>query len=285
MGYIGRFAPSPTGPLHFGSLVAALASYLDARHHQGTWLLRIEDLDPPRESPSAPREITGQLRAFGLDWDGEVLYQSTRHDAYEQALASLERLHLTYRCSCSRKSSTRVYPGSCRHAEGKEASRPFAIRLRGSDPVVVFEDRIFGRIKANRDADIGDFVIRRKDSLFAYQLAVVVDDDHQQVNQVVRGADLLQSTPKQLAIYKALDLPPPDYLHLPVVTDAAGAKLGKQSRSPAVSTTDILGQMKRALALLGQPAQPGATTAAQLLAAAIQCWRTESIPRQETLSL
>ena len=294
MTYIGRFAPSPTGPLHFGSLVAALASYLDARHHKGTWLLRIEDLDPPRESSTAPDEIMAQLRALGLTWDGEVLYQSTRLDAYAAALKSLDDRHLTYPCTCTRKSVSVVYPGTCRNRKYSQTPEPYAVRLRAVQPgthqEICFADECFGDMKFNLARDLGDFIIRRKDSLFAYQLAVVVDDAWQGVNKIVRGADLLDSTPRQLALYQALNLPPPDYLHIPIITDAEGHKLSKQACAPPVTVQagtpeeDKLGQLRAALRMLGQPEQPQAQGTAELLEKAARDWLPERIPRQRTLT-
>ncbi len=281
--YVGRFAPSPTGPLHFGSLVAALASYLDARHHHGDWLLRIEDLDPPREDPASPDEIMAQLRAFGMRWDGDVLFQGTRLDAYETLLSRLTQSGITYRCTCSRKSWGAVYPGTCRDASVTGDDKLYAIRVRGPDGRLSFEDRLYGTVTYDWAADIGDFVIRRKDNLFAYQLAVVADDDFQGVNQVVRGADLLDSTPRQLVLYSALGLSPPAYLHIPVITDPDGHKLSKQSFSPAVTTIDVLAELRRALSMLGQNVQTGAHNKEDLLELASRDWRPEAITRTQSI--
>ncbi|MEX2489670.1 MAG: tRNA glutamyl-Q(34) synthetase GluQRS, partial [Pseudomonadales bacterium] len=226
--YVGRFAPSPTGPLHFGSLVAALASYLDARHHNGLWLLRIEDLDPPRESPDAPQQIMSQLKGFGMHWDGEVLYQSDRLDAYQQALDQLRAENLVYPCTCTRKMVGTIYNGRCRKNDFN-INAPYAIRLVIGDMVISFKDRVMGPLYYHLDKDVGDFIIKRKDGLFAYQLAVAVDDAFQQVTHVVRGADLLDSTPRQIAVCRQLNLIEPSYTHVPVITGKDGSKLSKQT--------------------------------------------------------
>ena len=293
MTYIGRFAPSPTGPLHFGSLVAALASYLDAKHHNGTWLLRIEDLDPPRETRTAPGEIMAQLRAFGMHWDGDVLFQSTRLDAYTATLRLLMARQLTYPCTCTRKSVSVVYPGTCRDRQYDQTAEPYSIRLKAVTPdtqdEISFTDECFGELKFNLARDLGDFIIRRKDLLYAYQLAVVVDDDWQGVNKVVRGADLLDSTPRQIAVYQALQRPPPAYLHIPVVTGADGHKLSKQSFAPPVafcndgSQAGRIDKLRAALKLLGQTTQPQAKTTANLLRDAARDWQAAAIPRLKTL--
>jgi len=238
--YIGRFAPSPTGPLHLGSLVAAMASYLDAKTHFGRWLVRIEDLDRERNVEGADRALLAALQRCGMHWDGEVLWQSARLAHYETALHKLQA-HI-YPCACSRKeiadsrikahaASTAVYPGTCRHGlpEGKTAR---ALRLRvpdGSDGLIQFEDRWQGLFRQELGTQVGDFVIRRADGVIAYQLAVVVDDGAQGVTDIVRGADLLDSTARQIHLQALLNLPQPRYLHVPVVTNAAGEKLSKQT--------------------------------------------------------
>ncbi|WP_338771367.1 tRNA glutamyl-Q(34) synthetase GluQRS [Massilia sp. METH4] len=244
--YIGRFAPSPTGPLHLGSLVAAMASYLDAKVHGGQWLVRIEDLDRDRNVPGADEHILASLRRCGMAWDGEVTWQTRREPLYEAALAQLGQ-HV-YPCGCSRKeiadSQTRlglsnnaalVYPGTCRAglAPGKA---PRALRLRTPQQpgrVIGFEDRWHGPVEQDITAEVGDFVIRRADGFWAYQLAVVVDDAAQGVTDIVRGADLLDSTPRQLYLQELLGVPHPRYLHVPVVVNADGEKLSKQTGAAA----------------------------------------------------
>jgi len=256
--YRGRFAPSPTGPLHLGSLVAAAASYLDARAHDGQWLLRMEDVDEPRCSPAHAATILRQLEAYGFAWHGEVVYQSQRKAAYAEALGQLQRTGLAFGCSCTRKQlgKTEFYPGTCRHVS---AGAPRAWRLRVNAEPLHFTDRWFGPQREVLTKSIGDFVLLRADGFFAYQLAVVVDDAWQGITDVVRGADLLSSTARQMALQRALALPEPRYLHVPVVTNAAGEKLSKQTRAPAIPLTDPAPTLAGALALLGLTPPPGAT--------------------------
>jgi glutamyl-Q tRNA(Asp) synthetase len=235
--YRGRFAPSPTGPLHFGSLIAAVGSYLDARHHGGEWLLRIEDLDPPREVPGAADAILRTLDGFGMHWDGPVVYQSRRDEIYAGALEELTRKGLLFGCACTRReiadSAIRseaglIYPGTCRGGmpPGRHAR---ALRVRTEQRLIEVVDRLQGKLQQQLDREVGDFIIRRADGLVAYQLAVVVDDAAQRITHVVRGADLLDSTPRQLYLQQLLELPTPSYLHLPVAVDADTEKLSKQT--------------------------------------------------------
>lgn len=280
--YVGRFAPSPTGPLHYGSLVAAVASYLDARHNNGKWLLRIEDLDPPRESSEAPAEIMRQLEAYGLHWDGEVLFQSTRLPAYRDALASL--YESTFCCDCSRKTTPPVYPGTCRERRlSGDTGNPIAIRLRVPDKTVTINDLVCGHQVWDLEQEVGDFIIRRKDNLFAYQLAVVVDDIFQQVTHIIRGRDLLDSTPRQLAVYQALGQQAPTYAHLPIVVDDHRVKLSKQAHAQPISTVDPLAVLKTVLDQLGQP-EPSADTVPALLDEAIQNWDIQAITKSAELT-
>jgi glutamyl-Q tRNA(Asp) synthetase len=234
---VGRFAPSPTGPLHFGSLLTALASYCLARSAGGRWLLRMEDLDRPRVVPGAADGILRDLECFGFDWDGEVLYQSRRDEVYDAALATLRENGHLFDCACSRKEILAsaphageegpVYPGTCRGGLPPGRS-PRAQRLRVGQSTIVFEDGLFGRQEQDLAAAVGDFVLKRADGLFAYQLAVVVDDAESGVNQVVRGADLISSTPRQLYLQQLLGLCPPTYWHLPLALDADGSKISKR---------------------------------------------------------
>jgi len=240
--YIGRFAPSPTGPLHFGSLIAALASYADARSQSGRWLLRIEDIDPPREQPGAADSFLRVLEHYGFAWDGPVWRQSTRDAAYQSALEGLREAGKVFPCACTRAQlaqapmgagGERVYPGTCR--DGLPPGRgPRSWRLRVGDEAVGFVDRIQGVQQQDLARDIGDFVLRRADGLWAYQLAVVVDDRDQGVTDVVRGADLLASTPRQIWLQRQLGAPVPRYAHVPVACNAAGEKLSKQTRAAAL---------------------------------------------------
>jgi glutamyl-Q tRNA(Asp) synthetase len=280
--YRGRFAPSPTGPLHPGSLVAALASWLDARAHAGTWLVRIEDIDPPRELPGAARDILETLAAFGLEGDEPVLMQHSRGVAYESALQQLRQAGLAYGCACSRRDAEDaaraagladgVYPGTCRH--GTQGRIPRSIRLRVPDPpadAIAFTDRAVGRYAQSLSRDVGDFVLRRADGLWAYQLAVVVDDAAQGITDVVRGADLLDNTPRQIWLQRCLGLPTPRYLHLPVVTNAQGEKLSKQTGARALDRRDVLAELDRAWRHLGFP-RLGADSRDAFLRAAIPLW-------------
>jgi glutamyl-Q tRNA(Asp) synthetase len=263
--YVGRFAPSPTGPLHAGSVVAALASWLDARAHRGRWLLRIEDLDPPREQPGAAAAIVDTLRRLGLDWDGEVAFQSTRGAHYARALEALVAAHRAYPCGCTRREiadsqartgaaparhGERPYPGTCRDglAPGRRAR---AWRLRVPDGVVAFDDRRLGPRAQDVAGEVGDFVLRRADGLWAYQLAVVVDDAAQGVTDVVRGADLLGSTGRQIVLARALGHRSPRWLHLPVVTGADGEKLSKQNGAAPVDASRPVEALSAALRHLG----------------------------------
>jgi glutamyl-Q tRNA(Asp) synthetase len=286
MRYTGRFAPSPTGPLHFGSLVAALASWLDARAADGTWLLRIEDLDKPREQPGAADAILRQLEGLGLTWDGPVLYQSARDASYRAALDALERRGATYPCGCTRSEiadsalaidGARIYPGTCRGglAPGRRAR---ATRVRTARDPIRFTDRVQGEIAQSVEQEVGDFVLCRADGVIAYQLAVVVDDDAQGVTDVMRGADLLDSTARQIWLQRLLGYSSPRYLHLPAAVTASGEKLSKQTGAPAVDTAQPLRELARALAFLGQPV-PEAASASELLKHALECWDASLIPR------
>jgi len=242
--YFGRFAPSPTGDLHFGSLIAAVGSWLDARSRAGEWRVRIEDLDPPRERPGAAERILQTLERLGLHWDGPVVRQSTRSAEYSAALERLERLGLVRYCPCTRSELAALpqnlersdadelyHPADCIGGSGETAGE--AIRLRVTGPDVQFLDRSLGTVRSSVAVTTGDFVLRRRDGLFAYQLAVVVDDAWQGITDVVRGADLLSSTPRQILLQHALGLSTPTYLHLPLAVDDRGRKLSKSEDAPA----------------------------------------------------
>ena len=288
-GYVGRFAPSPTGPLHFGSLIAAVGSYLEARSHQGQWIVRMEDLDPPREMPGAASAIMKTLEAYGFEWDGPVLFQSARHAAYESALEQLRQSGMLYPCACTRKEIADsalqgiegpVYPGTCRNGlHGREAR---AWRVRTDDSEIAFNDALQGRQCQVLQRDIGDFVLKRADGLYAYQLAVVVDDAAQGVTHVVRGADLLDSTPRQIYLQRLLGLPTLAYMHLPVATNAAGEKLSKQTHAPALDNENPVPALWQALSLLGQAPPKALATArlAELWAWAASQWTASRIPSQ-----
>ena len=290
--YRGRFAPSPTGPLHFGSLVAAVGSYLDARAHGGEWLLRMEDVDTPRNVPGAAAGILKTLEAFGFEWDGPVLWQSRRADAYAAALDRLRAAGLAYGCGCSRReiadSATRpavdgglAYPGTCRNslAHGRGVR---SWRLRAGSEEIAFSDRVQGRQAQNIERDVGDFVLLRADGLYAYQLAVAVDDEFQGISDVVRGADLIASTPRQIWLQRCLGYATPRYAHLPVATNAAGEKLSKQTRAPALRPDQAGRALALALAFLGQAVPPDLARAElrDLWDWALRYWSFAAIPRQ-----
>jgi len=286
MPYVGRFAPSPTGPLHFGSLVAALASWLDARSAGGRWLVRIEDLDTPRVMPGAADVILRQLEAFGLEWDGPVVHQSARLDMYLDAISRLND-HV-YPCSCTRKEledsalaidGARIYPGTCRNglAQGKAAR---ALRLRTTREPIRFVDRVQGEITQALESEIGDFVVRRADGMYAYQLAVVVDDAAQGVTDVVRGADLLDSTTRQIHLQRLLGYSTPRYLHLPVAVNGKGEKLSKQTHAADAGAGDL----PKVLDFLGMHAPAGMAPRALLDWASGQ-WDPSRLPRAKSIAV
>lgn len=281
--YTGRFAPSPSGELHFGSLIAALGSYLQARARQGRWLVRIEDIDPPREVPGAATTILRQLEHYGLEWDGEVLWQSQRHDAYREALAWLRQQNLCYYCTCTRsriQSIGGIYDGHCRDAgHGPDNA---ALRLRQHLPVTMFHDELRGDIHADPRLAAEDFIIHRRDGLFAYNLAVVVDDRFQGVTEIVRGADLIEPTVRQISLYRHFDWPVPGYIHLPLALNTEGAKLSKQNHAPALPEGDPRPVLIQALRFLGQnvPALWQDLTLAQLLAYAVDNWALATVPEK-----
>jgi glutamyl-Q tRNA(Asp) synthetase len=286
--YRGRFAPSPTGPLHFGSLVAAMGSCLEARCRGGEWLLRIEDVDAPRCSPAAAGEILRTLEACGFEWDGEPVWQSRRGAAYAAALERLQAAGLVFPCACTRREladsalapdGAAIYPGTCRAGltPGREAR---AWRLRVGQARIGFDDAIQGRIECDLATEAGDFVLRRADDLFAYQLAVVVDDADATITHVVRGADLLLSTGRQIYLQQCLGVPTPAYAHLPVAVNAAGEKLSKQTLALALDNARPLPALLAALDFLGQqpPADLAHGTVAELWAWAVANWRLERVP-------
>jgi glutamyl-Q tRNA(Asp) synthetase len=260
--YRGRFAPTPSGPLHFGSLVTALGSFLDARAHGGQWLLRMEDVDPPRVVPGAADAILRSLEAHGFEWDGPVMWQGTRGRAYQAELDRLVDEGRVYGCSCSRKilavEARRgvdgvVYPGTCR---GRPPRGGAALRLRVPEARLAFQDTLLGRVACDVARECGDFVLRRADGVFTYQLAVVVDDAEQGITHVVRGADLLASTPRQLVLQQALGYPTPVYMHLPVVLDDSGCKLSKQTKAAPLNDAYPLPALMRAALFLGMALEP-----------------------------
>lgn len=284
--YRGRFAPSPTGPLHLGSLVAALGSWLLARHAHGEWRVRMEDLDPPREVAGAAAQQLAALDAFGLRPDGAVEWQSRRSAFYQDALDRLLAEGKAFACHCSR-SDLAADEGVHHRCTGKERPNP-AIRLRvPADTTISFEDGLQGTITQDVWREVGDFVLKRADGLWAYQLAVVVDDTAQGMTDIVRGADLLDSTPRQILLQQALGLPTPRYLHLPLIVDASGQKLSKSSEAPAVDADDPLPALHAAWLALGQASAAVAASldAPSFLASAKRAFSPDRLPRVTSLSL
>ena len=292
VGAAGRFAPSPTGPLHFGSLVAALASYCDARARGGRWLVRIEDVDEPRSRPLAERAILDSLTRHGFRWDGDVVRQSERTARYEDALEQLRSKGLVYACACTRRelasaamsaSGERIYPGTCRD-RGIDAHAPHvAQRVRVGDAVIDYLDALQGPQRQDLAREAGDFIVRRADGYFAYQLAVVVDDAMQGITSVVRGADLLSSTPRQIFLQRALGLPTPAYLHVPVAIDNAGEKLSKQTGAAALADDDAVTTLLAAWRFLDQSMPQGRPANAEaFMAHAIAAWRRERLPATQS---
>lgn len=300
-GYRGRFAPSPTGPLHFGSLVAAVASYLDARANCGEWLVRMEDVDSGRTVPGAADQILRTLEQFGFTWDGAVLWQSRRTERYREALHRLWQRNAVFSCACTRRDlsiGSRLsedgvawYPGYCRDGLSQEylkAGRVArSVRFRVTDHPIQFLDRCQGLVESRLESSIGDFVVLRADGLFAYQLAVVVDDAEQGVTDVVRGADLLGSTPRQIALQRALGYATPRYLHVPVAAHASGEKLSKQTRAAPLNAGRASKELHAALLFLHQ-APPDALrdgSLAELWDWAVRNWNPSLIPSRKYLPL
>lgn len=262
--YRGRFAPSPTGPLHFGSLVAAIGSYLDAKSNQGKWLVRIEDIDFQREVPGAASEILFALESLGMEWDEEIIFQTRRSEVYREALNRLENQNLIYPCVCSRKEiadssimglSGPIYPGTCLK-NPPLLDNSYSLRIQTNENQIQFQDILKGTYSQKLKLETGDFVLRRADGIYAYQLAVVVDDAEQGITHVVRGADLLNSTPRQIFLQQLLGYNMPRYMHLPIVTNAAGEKLSKQTNAEPIDIANALPQLVKALYFLGQNPPP-----------------------------
>lgn len=293
-GYRGRFAPSPTGPLHFGSLITALGSYLDAKHHHGIWLVRMEDLDSPRTVPGAADNILHTLERFGLHWDEKVIFQSQRTEAYETALQQLQASNTAYPCACTRKEIAdsglhgiegQVYPGTCRHGlpRGRKGR---AWRVRTDNVAIEFNDALQGSISQHLESQIGDYVVKRADGLFAYQLAVVVDDAFMEITHVVRGADLLISTPRQIHLQHLLDLSTPEYLHLPVAVNTQGEKLSKQTLAQAINPAQPARLLIQALHFLQQnpPLELSDCDVTTILNWAAQHWDKTVLPRVRNIA-
>ena len=288
--YTGRFAPSPTGLLHIGSLLTAVASYADARSNGGKWLVRMEDLDPPREMAGAASHILHTLEAFGFEWDGEVAYQSRRYALYEETLCRLQTAGLVYPCYCSRKdwqagarrgADGFVYNGRCRHPGQRPApqGKQPAWRIRVPDRDIGFSDGIVGGYAQNLARDIGDFVLLRADGYWAYQLAVVADDAEQGVTHIVRGQDLLVSTPRQIYLQQCLGVPTPQYAHLPLLTNAQGQKWSKQTLAPALDLNRREQLLRQVFRYLNLPEAPETDRPAELLDWAVAHWDMDKVPK------
>jgi glutamyl-Q tRNA(Asp) synthetase len=287
--YRGRFAPSPTGPLHFGSLVAALGSYLQARANDGVWLVRIEDIDPPREQEGATSLILKTLKALGLEWDESVLYQSAQLGFYGESLDELVAKDLCYPCSCTRRDITlqnksagiqghTPYPGTCRHGPLKPDGR-LAIRIRVPSGVIAFSDELQGHCTQELKSTIGDFILKRSDLLFSYQLAVVIDDNLQGITEVVRGTDLLDSTPRQIFLQERLGYSCPRYMHVPIAVDVSGDKLSKQTGARGLDHNKLNSLMIEALSFLKHrpPAELFGAKPAELLEWGVQNWDPDKL--------
>lgn len=292
VGYVGRFAPSPTGPLHFGSLVAAAGSYFDARSNNGRWLLRIEDVDRPRTVAGATKSILASLERFGFEWDGEIVRQSDRDEAYAAAFERLELDGHAFPCACSRREiadsslardGSRVYPGTCRNGlPAGRTARAWRVRVRG---VIDFEDAVQGAQREDLETELGDFVILRADGLYAYQLAVVVDDFDAGVTHVVRGADLLDSTARQIYLQRLLGYPTPAYAHLPIASNAAGEKLSKQTHAREIDAARPQSALLAAISFLGQNPPQALVDAplAEIHRWGIDNWSLARVPRRRVL--
>ncbi|WP_372763684.1 tRNA glutamyl-Q(34) synthetase GluQRS [Litorivivens sp.] len=276
--YIGRFAPSPTGPLHIGSLIGALASFLDAKASNGRWLVRMENIDPPREIAGADRRILDTLHHHGLCWDGDVLEQSTRSAAYESALAHLLDTGQAFRCSCSRRQLSQFDGIHRGHCVTPEKTDDCAIRLRVPDHIWHAHDDLQQPLHQNLQQEVGDFILKRRDGYYAYQLAVVVDDGYQGITHVVRGSDLWVSTPRQRYLQSLLGLPAPRYLHFPVIVGTDGHKLSKQTFAAPVENSRAIDNLLLALHFLNQPLPDSRHSIDSLLLAAIKHWDRQRLP-------
>lgn len=287
--YVGRFAPSPTGPLHLGSLYAALASFLHARANQGQWLLRIDDIDAPREVTGASDSIIDTLQRFGLQWDGSIYYQSKNIDRYDKIIEQLVAQELVYSCICSRKTlstlKSSIYPKTCRNS--KQQKPPYALRLKSPEVKLIFDDELQGLQILNFQQEVGDFIVKRKDNITAYQLAVVIDDYQQNISHVVRGFDLLDSTPKQIALQNIFGFKIPKYCHIPIIVDQKNNKLSKQKCAQAVSMESPEKTLFLLLELLQQspPYQLKKTSIKEIINWGIEHWQPSLLKKIRAITL
>jgi len=289
--YIGRFAPSPSGALHFGSLVAAVGSYLQAKSQQGIWQVRIEDIDPPREVEGASADILETLQAYGLQWDGEVIYQHQQSHLYERVLNNLKNRGLCYACSCTRKMIKQrggYYQGDCRDKQNPHTGNALRINLSSiNNKTTYFIDQLQGHLSLDPTQINDDFIIKRKDGLYAYNLAVVIDDIQQGVTEIVRGADLIETTGKQISLYRLLDADIPTYVHLPLAVTEPGLKLSKQNHAVAVNKKDPVPTLKQVLAFLGHtvPEHIPQHTCSEVLNWAIANWSLQKVPKKQEIPI
>lgn len=288
--YRGRFAPSPTGPVHFGTLIAAVGSYLQAKKYSGEWIIRMEDVDITRKVAGSDLEILHTLEDFGFEWQEEVLYQSKQNECYQHALEQLTEQSLVFPCVCSRKQLAKtgsdIYPGTCRARKLPEKNE-HALRLFARDIAIEFDDVVMGKQSQNMAQQCGDFVIKRRDGLFAYQLAVVVDDYLQNITEVVRGSDLLDSTPRQIYLQQLLNYPTPGYCHLPLAVDSNGNKISKSEGAARVDVDNREKQLFHVLVFLGQnpPADLAKSNIDDIWAWAIKHWSIELVSHNRTVSI
>ena len=287
MSVTGRFAPSPTGPLHFGSVVAAVASYMQAKSQHGKWLVRMDDIDTPRNQVGADSSILKSLEILGLCWDDEVLFQSHRQEAYQEALDLLSGKNLLYRCTCTRKQlQGKAYPGTCRDKD-HSAEQQHSLRVLSNQQAINLNDEIQGHFQQSLEIEIGDFIVHRADGLVAYHIATVVDDAYQNITEIVRGADLLGSTPRQIYLQEILDYNIPAYAHLPVAVDKQGYKLSKQYHATPIDDEDPVTTLILALDFLGQ--QPdkllAQETVEEIIQWGIKHWSLEKIPRRDSIKV
>jgi len=287
MSVIGRFAPSPTGPLHFGSVVAAVASYMQAKSQRGKWLVRMDDVDTPRNQAGADTSILKSLETLGLYWDDKVLFQSHRQQAYQEALNLLSEKNLLYRCTCTRKQlQGNAYPGTCRNL-GHSSDQQHALRVITDQVAIKIDDGIQGYFQQILETEIGDFIVHRADGLVAYHIATVVDEAYQEITEIVRGADLLDSTPRQIYLQNLLNYPTPTYTHLPIAVDKRGYKLSKQYHAAPIDDSDPVATLISALDFLGQ--QPEKLLAEEgveeIIQWGIKHWSLEKIPRLNSIEV
>ena len=286
MNYRGRFAPSPSGPLHFGSLLAALASYLQAKANQGKWLVRIEDIDSPRAVPNSDKVILKSLEAFHLYWDEAVIYQTQRQQRYQEIIKQLTEQNYLYPCSCSRKEiGSQPYSGKCRQGINTD-KKTLATRIKTHSKKIAFTDRVQGPFSQQLDKDVGDFIIKRADDITAYNLAVVVDDADQAITEIVRGTDLIDTTPRQIYLQQILGFTTPSYLHIPIAMDLAGNKLSKQNHAPEINTTHTHKLLINALAFLGQAPATELCDASneEIIQWALTHWDINRIPQRQQIT-